>query len=465
MVRRSGPAVFDVVGYVVLGAVLLLVTRNSWRPLGNPDTWFHLRIGQELLGPWKVSDPGTLSAFATADWVPTQWSAQMLAAAIFDQFGLPGVAWLFGIVQLAAVAAVYVLCRSRSAPLVAALVTVLAVLASTPSFSARPQIVSVVFLAVTVGAWMKSLDDRRPRWWLVPMTWIWATAHGFWSVGVLVGFVACIGLVLDHRPVRRDVLVPFAVPVLSLLAACLTPVGPALVGTQLAVSARSSMIGEWGPTSFRQAPALLVALMLAVLIVVWVRGGRVRWSEILFMLLAAALAAYAVRMVALGALVAAPLLASALQNLIGRTRPPPTRRGLAGLAATLAGCGILLALVAPHTAAKPTDVPVDLSGRLAALPAGSAVMVDGTVGSWIEWRFPGLNPVIDGMFDAYTLEYMRKYASAIALEPGWQQFVDGSGAQVAVLAKDGPVATAMVERLGWRRDRTDGAWVLLEAPD
>ena len=101
----------------------MLVLRVASLPLSNPDTWFHLSIGRALTGSWSLRDPGALSSFATADWVPTQWSVQMLAALVEDWFGLPGVAWLFGAFELAFVATLYLVCRQQADSLTSAVVT------------------------------------------------------------------------------------------------------------------------------------------------------------------------------------------------------------------------------------------------------------------------------------------------------------------------------------------------------
>ena len=323
---------------------------------------------------------------------------------------------------------------------------------------------SLIFLAVTVAAWLGTARDLRPRWWLIPLTWVWATAHGFWSIGVLLGVVSCCGLCLDRRFTRGAGVKLLAVPVLSVVAACLTPVGPRLLATQLAVSARSGFIGEWGSTSFRDMAAVVVGGMLATLLVLWARRGGVPWTSILLLLLACALTVYAVRTVALGAVIAAPLLAGALQQAIGSPARRPGRSEILALAAATVTCAGLLAVAVPHTADKPDNVPEGLAPELSNLPRDSAVMVDGTVGSWLEWRFPGLNPTMDGMFDAYTLDYMRSYQAARDLEPGWQDFVERTGARAAVLRREGPLASAMVDSLGWREVARDDPWVLLVAP-
>ncbi len=97
--------------------------------------------------------------------------------------------------------------------------TGITVIAAGASLSARPQVVSLILFTVTVAAWERSSRTGVPPWWLIPLTWVWATAHGLWTAGVLVGFVIWLGLVLDRRHEVRTSVRFLAVPVLSVLAA------------------------------------------------------------------------------------------------------------------------------------------------------------------------------------------------------------------------------------------------------
>jgi hypothetical protein len=357
---------------------------------------------------------------------------------------------------------------------VAALVVVPVVLGVAPALSARPQVVSLVLLAVTVAAWLRTVDDGVARWWLVPLTWVWATAHGLWSAGVVLGVVCCVGLVLDHRRRGRPSWAVLAVPVAQVVAALLTPVGPRLLLSQLAVSARTSMIPEWGPPSFRSLTSLSVALMVALTLVLWARTGRVSWARLGLLLLAGVWTLTVARMVALGAVVAAPLLAGAVEQALsatprrvgvgvgpGRTVGGGERRGLLLLAV---GYLVVLAVAAPRAVTAPVDVPSGLVPELKALPAGSPLLVEDGIGAWVEWRTPQVHPVIDGLLDAYPVPYIRRFFAATRVEPGWRGFVADSGARSGVLDAGSPLSAALHDQLGWRTRARDGRWVFMVAP-
>jgi hypothetical protein len=465
--RGLSEATKTALSVAALLVVMARVTLHAADPLSNGDTWFHLAIGRHLLGSWSLTHPGGLSSFADVPWLPTQWSTEMLAAAFERWFGLPGVAWLFGALFLTLVLAVYALCRREAEALPATVATGFAVLGTTAALSARPQVVTLVLLVVVVSAWLRAERTGRVPWHLVPLTWVWATAHGMWTVGVVVGLVCCLGLVLQRAVDRGVALRMFAVPLLSVLAACLTPLGPRLLGTQLAVGQRAPMIGEWAATDFRETSAFVVALMAGVVVLRWALRGGVPWMRLLLLLLACGWAMLVSRMVACSAVIVAPLLASALQQLAAHARPVTprilrTERSVlaAGTLALLAG----LAFAVPHTAARPAGVPTVFGPRLAALPAGSPVAVEDATGAWIEWRYPELDPVIDGMFDAYPVSYIKRYSDYVDVAPGWQRFVRDSRARVAVLVAGSPLSDAMQHQLHWKVVQRTPGWLYLTAP-
>lgn len=446
-------------------AVFLRVTVSAASPLSDPDTWWHLRVGDELWGSWSVTNPGRLSTFATSEWVPTQWSSEMLASKVEDWFGLPGIAWLFGVALVGFVLAVFVACRRESDLLPAVVATTLAVAGATGSLSSRPQVVSFILLAITVAAWLETSRDLKPRWWLVPLMWVWAGAHGLWLAGVLLGFACVFGLVLEGRANLRIAWRLVAVPLLSLAAAALTPVGPRLLLAPFTVNERAPMISEWQPTSFRNGAGLVVALMIGVLVVAWARRGSVPWSHISMLLMATGWTVLYARTVPLGAIIVAPLLAAAMQSWLPTSeREPVARTERFTITLGVVACILGLALAVPHTSSTPGNVPSALGPRLERLPQGTTVLNAFVLGGWIEWQFPSLNPVIDGLADAYPVDYFADYIAAESVAPGWTQFVAQSGARVAILEEGSPLAEAMQSRLHWKLVQVDNGYVLLEPP-
>lgn len=448
---------------LLLVGILLALVRRTAVPLPNPDTYFHLRFGREFLAGWSPSDPGSVSSFATADWRPTQWLSQVVMAAGERTFGLPGVAWLSGLLLLALTFALYVATRRRADPIAAVPVTALALIACGPALGMRPQVLSFVLSVVVVSAWLRAQDDHRVRWWLVPATWLWAMLHGMWPLALVIGGCAVLGMALDGGLPRRRLAAHAAVPLLSAAAAFLTPVGPGLVGAVVGVGSRREFFVEWGPPSLLTPAGLGFAVLFAALLASELRGPRTPAGRILWILLALALAAYSARTLPLAALLIAPLTAAALQQQLP-VRRPPGRGEQAVVGTSFAGSLLLLAFLVPHTSADPPGQPDWMDPALGSLPAGTPVLNETVSGGYLMWRFPQLDLVMHGYGDTFTIPELRRNARILTLEPGWQDLVAETGVRYAVLDPETPLAHALVRSEGWQVLHRSAEVELLGAP-
>ena len=304
------------------------LTWHAAMPLTNPDTYFHLRFGHEFLdGGWTPWDPGSVSSFGTNDWVPTQWLPQVVMAQIEDWFGLAGVAWFQGLLHLALCVTFWVVARRWSTPLVSAAIVATALMASSLGLSMRPQVISYLLVAVTTAAWLRTREDGRVRWWLVPVTWVWAMCHGMWPVGIVIGVVAVVAIAADRAVPRRRLLALAAVPVGCAVAAALTPVGPRLYPAVLLVGGRGQYFAEWKPLDFTGVVGGALLVLIAAVAVRMVRRGSVSpWTDIAVVGLTVGWALYSTRTVAVAAAMLVPITATCTPGGRGRPRRPAAAR-------------------------------------------------------------------------------------------------------------------------------------------
>jgi hypothetical protein len=448
--------------WLVLVGILGSLLANTARPLTNTDTYFHLRFGHEFLQGWSLRHPGSVSTFATADWVPTQWLSEVVMAKTEDWFGMAGVAWLSGLLQLLLFLGVYAAVRGRSDPLVAMPVTALALYAMQNGLSMRPQVISYLLTTVVVAAWLRTLDDHRMRLWLVPLVWLWAMLHGMWPLALLVGAVTAVGLALDRAP-WRVVARAGGLVLGCAVAAAATPVGPSLYGGVVAVGDRASFFAEWLPpdwVSWRSAS--FVVLLAATLIGLWVRGVN-SWTETLLIATAGVFAAYSVRTVPVGAAMLAPLAGAPLQALLGRRAPVARRERHAVLGGTAAAL-VLLALLVPHTSDQPLQEPRWADRELGALPPGTKVVNDWALGGYLMWRYPQLDLVMHGYGDTFTTDELTRNNDLLSTAPGWQEDLRTLDARIAVLRAGSLLATRLHAQEGWRVVHSSDDLELLEAP-
>src|SRR5665647_3533338 len=182
------------------------------RQVSDPDVWWHLKTGAYVLSRWRFNGPDPWVPFSSRPFVLTQWLPEVVAQQGYVLFGLPAVAWLRCAAMLALISALVWAARQAADAVPAIMAAIAGLIGTGGSLSERPQLISFVLLAVTVGAWWKTAKDLRSRWWLAPMTLLWACSHGLWGVGVLIGLAVIAGLALDRRLDRRTALRLLAVP-------------------------------------------------------------------------------------------------------------------------------------------------------------------------------------------------------------------------------------------------------------
>jgi hypothetical protein len=418
-------------------------------PLSNTDTYFHLRFGWEFLHGWSLRHPGSVSTFATRPWLPTQWLPEVVMAKFEEWFGLAGVAWLFGLQLIALALALYVIARRWVSPLTSGLLVVVALLAASTGLSMRPQIWSFFLVAVTAAAWFRTREDGRLRWWLIPLTWVWAMVHGMWPLGIGIGLVAVVGMAIDHAPGRPSTGRALLVPGLSALAAALTPVGPQLYGAVLVVGSRKNYFSEWSTPDFTQRSVVLLCAFLAVTTVVMARQGRRSWFDLAFLLVAAGCAVWSWRTVPVSAMLLVPLAAHEIGSArsVRPQRVPRVERVLLAVAGVVAL--VALAVVVPHTSDEPPAQPSWVDPALSSLPAGTKVYGSWDWGGYLMWRYPQLDLLMHGYGDTFTDAELQRNTDIEGLAPGWDQELRKTGCTIAVLRSTSPVAYALQHQLGW----------------
>ena len=124
----------------------------------------------------------------------------------------------------------------------------------------RPQMLSFLLVAVTAAAWLRTREDGRLRWWLVPLTWVWAMLHGMWPIGIVIGVVAVVGLALDRRAHRAR---PGDAPRWSRRCRPWPPRSPRSDRRSTArcsgVGSASQYFSEWGTPDYTAPPCIVLA--------------------------------------------------------------------------------------------------------------------------------------------------------------------------------------------------------------
>jgi len=437
------------------------------RPVSDNDAWWHLKVGEYVLHGGAFVGPDPWSPFATRPFVVNQWLPEVVAFQGYEWFGLPAVAWLRCLAILLLFTAI-LWCTRHVADTVPALIIALAALVGTAGgLGERPQLVSFIMLAIWVGASWRTAEDLRPRWWLIPLTLVWANSHGLWLTGIGIGAIVVAGLWLDRRVTLRAAARLMLVPAASLAVCALTPVGPRLLLAPFEVSQiATEFVQEWQPTHVRASlDAILTLVMIAGAMIGWIGSSRkTPWWK-LGLAVASVVATLAmVRTIPVGAIIAAPLAASALQSLRHTTPQPPGRRSRQLWALLVITCAVIAVPVTAIVAQKPGGVPDRLQQTLDAAPAGSVVLNDDSLSGWLLWREPQLVAVFDLRSEIFNKDYVAAYLRTVQVRPGWQDFLTKTKPTYALLRSESPLRLALQDELHWVPLQTAQGFTVLRTP-
>ena len=159
----------------------------------------------------------------------------------------------------------------------------------------------------------------------------------------------------------------------------------------------------------------------------------------------------------------APLLAAALQSLLPGSAPRIGRREVAGFGAAVAILAVV-ALLLPGSLGTTANVPNGRNLTLDRLHTYTVIFNDSVLGGWLLRAHPGLDPVIDGRFEAFTLAHFEGFIATSQVRAGWEGFLHTTDSNYALVEDQSSLAAALEERPHWRSLGTDDAYLLLAAP-
>jgi tetratricopeptide (TPR) repeat protein len=416
---------------VVTGAFLL-----GLRQISDSDVWTHLAHGRALVAArgLPAHEPFTYPS-AAMPYYNTEW---LFGVALYGVYVLGGLTAV--VILKAALLAVTAALLWRTAVLssaapgddggrvhdaVAVGVVLAALLAMRYRFVERPDVALMVFIAATIYALDAFIIEgrRRALYLLVPMTMIWANVHP--SVIVAGGPFAAVvggGLVLwtvgrrrgeiRGAPTFAQLRVVACVGAAVVLASLLNPYGWDAITLPFRLAGSewfTQEVTELQRPQLGEHPiALAFGVLLAATLLLSIR--RVPIGEVLLAAPFAWLALSGTRFVFLFPLVAAPLVARGLTEMLASARLARWRRPLTIVASTaVLAVTVAVALVVANVgplAARDRRPGVGVDPR--AVPEGALAYLDrvgvaGRVfnafhfGGYVSWRdFPRRAPIIDG---------------------------------------------------------------------
>jgi hypothetical protein len=492
------PSLSDLFFLAVL--VLLFMTSGAagWEGLlADADVGWHIRTGDYILSHHTVPHVDLYSfSKPGAPWYAWEWLSDVLYS------GLHRIAGLKGIVLLAAVLiALYALTLVRRMVardvhlFVAMAVALLGVGGSSMHFLARPHLLTLLFLSISV--WAIEEDRQRPSariWWLVPLTVVWTNMHGGFLALIVVLALTTVGAAIEawfsFNGTIRD-----AVRYAKLTAACsaatlVNPYGWNLhrhVAEYLRSDWIRNVIQEFQSPSFRSENMLqFEALLLIGLIVAGAQFRHWKIVEGLWIVFWAHMALGSVRHAPVFVAVTAPIIAAQLSvwwkqwtsqvkksslpgilNLMAADALKNFRRTSAWPALAVAGLVLMGPPVTSFTSIKwPQDFPefifpVKIVRNHSDLILKSRVLTTDQWADYLIYVNPAQKVFIDGRSDFYGPGVGNDYLRLSSGAWNWRQLVDKYRFNLALLPVDSALTQILKLSPDWRVLEDDGKRILL----
>jgi hypothetical protein len=446
---------------VVLGAVGVMGLARTPSAI---DLAYHVKVGELMVAEHALPRTDAF-AWTTAGrpWLDQNWGAQLLLYGIWRLGGFPLVAVVNALLSVAAWGLVAAACRRRTANLrVIAGAILIGYVAAVATFSARPQMFSLLLFAAEL--YLLEAARTRPRVALaIPLLMVlWANLHGAFIVGI--GLLVIEVAAATWRRDRPGVVRHLVVTVASVAALLVNPWGVRVLGYALSLPTSrliTGQVSEWGPTNVRQLPGVLILPAIGVLVVALVRAPAPQRvpEQLLRMALLGGLAFWAVRGLAWFGL-ALPVTLCAL------ARPHPPRPAAADRGSPALNGLVLVALAVALAAATPpvqrtlfgprpelASAPVATADWLAANPQAGRMFNYQRWGSYLEFRLgPRTQVGFDSRVELPPADRWDRYLAVVAGRWDTERLLEGWGVDQVVTSRQAtPALIELLESSGrWR---------------
>ena len=481
--------------------------------LSDCDTGWHIRTGEWIVANHVVPSRDIFSFSRAGDpWYAWEWLSDVLFAWLNSRGGLAAVA-LFSIVLIALTfMLLFRLARRKSSAIVALLVTMVAAAASSVHWLARPHLFTLLFVAVFYGALERVRNGRTrlagvPCLALLPVaTILWTNLHGGFFIGILMiaayGGGELLRMAFSAEGGERRAAAHRAGRYFLCAAACLAAslANPYFYRLHVHVwqyvsdPYQSQHIMEFLTLSFHHPAAIFfesMLLMSAAAAFWYVSRGR--FTEPLLLLMWGHAALLAARNIPIFMIVAAPLVAAAMEEWLARLPELRVaewlRRGVRKFnrvaaetsatddigrwhLASLAGVLVVAALLYAPSPPKPFRAEFDPkrypAGAIETLrrdPAARIFTYD-QWGDYLIYRlYPRTKVFVDGRSDFYGDDFEEKCIAVLNVKYDWEKTLGGFGVDTILLPPSAPLAGALKESSRWRVVYDDGiALVFRSAP-
>ncbi len=464
---------------LVVAPFLALVAITFWFSQTDPDYWWHVRTGQLILqnGQLPRTDPFSFTSAGTS-WVTHEWLTEVLFAVVAKQFGYVGNVALCALLGAGTAFTVWLTaCRRGLGTHAATLLMLWAFAIMLPLTNVRPQMVTMLGLALTALILTRYREGAtRALWFLPPLLLLWVNLHGGYVIDLVLLGLTVIGETIAlalNRPVaaRLPQRIPGPLLLATVGATLATLVNPhgiealrypfSYAGTG---NASQRFIAEWQSPDFHASAFFPLAASLLIGLLVGYAGRPWRPTELLWTGTLALMALQSMRHTPLYAIVILPLLGERLrERLPGWPRALHRLRSALTSALPLFGWTFLIVgLVALVAGGGTLPLQTGIAPRAEGYPAAGAAYLRAhpelrgnlfNTYAWggylIDQLYPARLVFIDGRADVHGDALVTSARATERLAPTWRESLTAWNIQLVLVEKDGPLATALRDDPGW----------------
>lgn len=472
-------------------AVFLFLVHLGWvlvdpdKPLCDPGTGWHVRLGQLMVQEGRLPDTDPLSyTLPGHPWIDYQWLSHVLMGLLHQAGGLPlvtaGWSVLFGLIPV-------LMARRLMAEGVPVLVSwflaFLGYLILTMHAQVRPHVVTYLFLPVLMGVLVRG---GRGRWILPVLFLFWANFHAGFVAGLVV--LACYaageglaGFWKARRIPWADLTSWLGLGVACGLATAINPWGFGLHRHILDLMGTKSVAlwHEYQPVWHMGGANVGLFYLLAVawMGIVFARFRSLRGGEILAGAVLLFFAAGSARHVNLFVIVALPVVGTGLRDIVERLRPAGVEaagnflagqmRGWAtwGYVALLSAGFAALSLQAPgffRQDFRGMQVGAAALGVIEGFPASGRLFHPESLGGILAYTFgPERKIFIDDRLDYYGDDFfLGTYFPLMSGGDNWRELLSAHGVGVALVPVTSGLARVMSGAPEWEKVWSDGQFCI-----
>jgi hypothetical protein len=477
--------------HLVVAVVFIAIFTMAVRYPADEDTWWHLRAGQVMVESHTILTTDLFSHTRTGQsWVDHGWLGQLFWYGLLALGGWSLVS--LGLACIVTISFWLIWQQSEGNLYLKAFALILGAIASSLVWAARPQMISFM-LAALVALLLDRFKRRQTRLlpWLPLIVVLWVNLHGGFAIAFILMICYAVGEVFNHltttnsrgrqagwgqiRHLLLTIGICLAVVVINphTWRMWLYPFQTVGIGVL------RDFIAEWQSPNFHQSIIQPFLVMLLLLLTAIARSGkRVDWTDLALVGAWTTLSFFAVRYVAIFALIATPILVRygqlALEAQFGplalgqKRRLPNAFYFLNWILLSMVLVGALAQMIVTLSPASiqraeserfPTEAVRFIRETQ---PAGPMFNSYNFGGYLIYHLWPDYQVFVDGRTDLYDDQFLRTYLQTALALPGWQAQIDQAGIRLILVEPNSPLAIVLQNTSDWKQIFEDKQAVIFQ---